>query len=129
MRREESINRRMLPDVPDGFGTAMADRIIRGEKVHDVLEMFVDELTTTAGVGSGTDTALGSAPAHKVQKQQRKKAMVRFKQFKGKLKKEGRYTTDKKALSLFMSETGLARAPREVRNRLRQNVREAGYKV
>lgn len=129
MRREESINRSMMRPMSDDMGAVLADRIIRGENPRDVLEMYVDELTTTAGVGSGTDTALGGPPAYKVQKQQRKKALVRFKNFKGKLKKEGKYTTDKKALSLFMSETGLARAPREVRNRLRHNVREAGYKV
>ncbi len=129
MRREESINRSMMSVVSDDLGAAMADRIIRGEKAHDVLEMFVDEITTTAGVGSGTDTALGSPPAHKVQQQQRKKALSQFKKFRGKLKQEGRYTSDKKALSLFISEVGLAKAPREVRSRLTQTVREAGYKV
>lgn len=129
MRREESINRSMMSAVSDDLGAAMADRIIRGESAHDVLEMFVDEITTTAGVGTGTDTALGSPPAHKVQKQQRKKALAQFKKYRGKLKQEGKYTSDKKALSLFIMEVGLSKAPREIRNRLRQTAREAGYKV
>lgn len=119
----------MLPDVPDSLGKAMADRIIRGEKAHDVLEMFVDELTTTVGVGTGTDTALGSPPAHKVQKQQRKKALAQYQKYRGKLRKEGSYTTDQKAFGLFMSEVGMLGVSRKFRERLRKEVREAGFKV
>lgn len=119
----------MFPDVPGGLGTAMADRIIRGEKVHDVLEMFVDEITTTVGVGSGTDTALGSPPAHKVQKQQRKKALAQYQKYRGKLRKEGKYTTDQKAFGLFMSEVGMLGLSRKFKQKFRQEVREAGYKV
>ncbi|KKM89016.1 hypothetical protein LCGC14_1252900 [marine sediment metagenome] len=129
MLDEELVNRRMLPRIPGGLGAAMADRIIRGESAHDVLEMFVDEITTTVGVGSGTDTALGSPPAHKVQKQQRKKALAQFKKYQGKLRKEGRYTTDQKAFGLFMAEVGMLRVSRKFKQKLRQEVREAGYKV
>jgi len=127
--REEAVNRKMLVDVPESLGAAMADRIIRGDPISDVLEMFVDEITTTAGVGTGTDTALGSPAAHKVQKAQRKKAAASYRKYRKMMMKMGRHKSERKTLDLYFSETGLGRGPRRVREALRKALREEGFKV
>ena len=129
MPSESQINRQMLVDVPDELGAAMADRIISGVPVSDVLEMFVDEITTTTNVGSGTATALGSPAAHKVQKAQRKKAMSRYKDYLKKMKMKGKYESDKKAFASFMDSTGISRSSRGIRERFRRMARAEGFKV
>lgn len=107
----------------------MADRVISGVPITDVLEMFVDEITTSVNVGSGTATRLGAPAAHKVQKKQRKTAMSRMKGYMKKLKLKGKYESDKKSFASFMDSMGLGRSSSALRERFRKMARAEGFKV